>query len=36
MITAYRADGAKPFKKNSLVYPPLEKVEDAAILDWSK
>ena len=36
MIAAYCADSAKPFKENSLVYRPLQKVEDSAILDWSE
>lgn len=34
-IAAYCGESAKPFKENSLVYRPLEKVEDDAILNWT-
>ncbi|MDO6612308.1 phytanoyl-CoA dioxygenase family protein [Shewanella sp. 1_MG-2023] len=34
MIPAYCAESAKPFRENSLVYMPLEKVEDNAIINW--
>lgn len=34
MIAAYCGDSAKPFKENSLVYRPLNKVDDDAILNW--
>lgn len=36
MIAAYCADSAKPFKPNSLIYRPLEKVDDSAVLAWSE
>ncbi|WP_394174793.1 phytanoyl-CoA dioxygenase family protein [Thalassotalea litorea] len=36
MIPAYCADCAKPFKENSLIYRPLDKVEDDAILAWQE
>lgn len=36
MIPAYCAESAKPFKENSLVYRPLDKVDDEAILNWPK
>jgi ectoine hydroxylase-related dioxygenase (phytanoyl-CoA dioxygenase family) len=34
MIAAYCAESARPFKENSLIYRPLVKVEDKAILEW--
>ncbi|NVK23392.1 MAG: phytanoyl-CoA dioxygenase family protein, partial [Gammaproteobacteria bacterium] len=34
MIPAYCGESAKPFKENSLIYRPLDKVEDDAILNW--
>jgi ectoine hydroxylase-related dioxygenase (phytanoyl-CoA dioxygenase family) len=36
MIPAYCAESAKPFKENSLIYRPLNKVEDSAILAWQE
>lgn len=34
MIPAYCAESAKPFKENSLIYRPLVKVNDDAIINW--
>lgn len=34
MIAAYCADSARPFKESSLIYRPLDKVEDSAIIEW--
>ena len=36
LIPAYCGESAKPFKENSLVYRPLKKVEDNAILNWKE
>ena len=36
MIPAYCAESAKPFRDNSLIYRPLEKVEDSEILAWQE
>ncbi|NVK25200.1 MAG: phytanoyl-CoA dioxygenase family protein [Gammaproteobacteria bacterium] len=36
MIPAYCGESAKPFRENSLIYRPLDKVEDDAILNWQE